>query len=175
MKSAYKRADSSVSVMLSCLGTLMSIRLVALLSILLGMACGAIAGCGDTSAKAVRTSSSPQKEADPVALLKEVFADGKKRAEAGIWSLTRSNLDVKKTDSLVSPYSGVITFQSSYTSTSTKEDVRHHIKLEYTFQEGRWVQTSAEFKAETPGAVWNDMRHQLAGRNLRELAEIFRR
>ena len=112
-----------------------------------------------------------KKESDPVALLKQVFADGKRKAASTVWTLGDPEHDVRKTDSLVSPYIGVIALQAKYMSSS---EVVRVIKLEYAFQDDRWVQKKAEFKALTPGAVWNDMYHRLAGTYARDLAESFK-
>ncbi len=137
--------------------------------LLVALACLSICGCGSSSPKPVEPANP-----DPVATFKSIVATGMHRAAEhkphidgpfdGQWikwktAISEPIIDVKKSDSLLMPYSGSIkvnrissrsaefpTKAEAEAATEFDELPVAFYELDYGFAEGHWVLKSVRYK-----------------------------
>ena len=93
-------------------------------------------------------STSPDKGVDPVSSLRSQVAKGKDRVIRKGWTLTEPVVDVRKTDSLVSPYEGSATFRASgyRISQDSTDTYKMNVKLVFSCQNERWSVKAAQYQ-----------------------------
>ena len=87
-----------------------------------------LVGCGSSEAKIV-------------AELKEIVALHQKGANGG----KNYQFDVKKTDSLVSPYTGVVTYLEKYSVTNQAPNGKVYPEISFSYQDRAWVAKSSRY------------------------------
>ncbi|MBM3982244.1 MAG: hypothetical protein FJ304_18655 [Planctomycetes bacterium] len=113
-------------------------------------------GCSGTTPtqKSQEQSSQNKQEADPSAALKAVREKGLAKARAGSWTIPDTTFDVRKTDSLVSPFVGEISFTGSAQDPKYTDPLEREIRMEYAYQNGAWVLSKVHWRPTTPNAKW---------------------
>jgi hypothetical protein len=98
------------------------------------------------------------KQSDPVASLKENvqhFEDYYNTSHMGDYDngctqrVAGVAYDVKKTDSLISPFLGFVTYISSHTDSNSA--IKTERKVELAYQDNHWVVNKVSFRGTTPG------------------------
>lgn len=103
-----------------------------------------IVGC----ATPVSTTTTTKTE-DPVQSFQRQVSQGKDRAEAIGWAITSQSIDVRKTDSLVSPHEGILSFtalKKSRDLNKPKHDDEFNIKLRFSISVGKWQILSGKYE-----------------------------
>ena len=137
-----------------------NVNLIASLSVaMLGLAAVliTIAGCSPTATQTPAAASAPAKP-DPVAAIKNIITvvqrDG---AASGSQRYVASDLayDAKKTDSLLSPYTATVKFQSQNPqrgSDATDKYYDVHMIANLAWQDDKWVLKDVERQVHMPNA-----------------------
>ena len=99
--------------------------LVCVLFLLCTMGCNS----GEPAGGKANTPSPPKAGPDPAELLKAVRDKGVEKSRAGGWSISNVQHDARKSDSLVAPYTGEITFSGEFVD-KDKDTVGREIRLE---------------------------------------------
>ena len=119
-----------------------------------------IAGCSQTSPTQTPAATSAPTKPEPVAALKEVV-DAVQRDGATINVRDRGQFrfvasdvtyDVQKSDSLVSPYTGTVSFISQDaipSSSKSEKDIHFRMTAKLAQQDGRWIVKDVERRVES--------------------------
>lgn len=113
------------------------------MKLLPGLALLVLAGCGTT----VPTTNTIKTD-DPIDSFRRHVSKGTERAEAKGWSIGNASMDVRKTDSLISPHEGILSFHAARKSVSekTRGQDEYNFKFRFSNSDGKWQLASAQYE-----------------------------
>ena len=107
-----------------------------------------MAGCGQQAKNKPSAAVALQRpaEPEPVEKMKSLVAEGKEKLkDSERYKVADVTYDVKKSDSLVSPYDGVVNLHVQTDAYGNRGTENYRVNLRYLFRDGEWVFKSGAY------------------------------